>query len=115
MLTRAALKWTFLVAPLALTFPLAHADPVRVTEQVTVIVDGDTVILGNGDKIRYVGVDTPERDEPLYDEATAYNRKMVFGKNVSIWSCTARPYDKHARRLATLKMGNLDVSVEMVR
>ena len=34
------------------------------------VIDGDTVVLANGDRVRYIGMDTPERGEPFFDEAT---------------------------------------------
>ncbi len=49
------------------------------------IIDGDTVdvaLNGAEYRVRYVGVDTPERDEPFYKEASAANRDLVGGKEV---------------------------------
>lgn len=49
------------------------------------VIDGDTVeVLLDGDvyRVRYIGVDTPERDEPFYAEATAANRGLVDGAEV---------------------------------
>ncbi len=49
------------------------------------VIDGDTidvVINGKEYRVRYVGVDTPERDEPFYQEATVANRDFVDGKDI---------------------------------
>ncbi len=57
------------------------------TAQVINVIDGDTIdVLLNGDeyRVRYVGVDTPERDEPYYREATQANRDLVQGKIVTL-------------------------------
>jgi len=48
------------------------------------IIDGDTVILNNGEKIRYIGMDTPERGQCWYHGATDFNRKLVEGKKVRL-------------------------------
>jgi endonuclease YncB( thermonuclease family) len=49
------------------------------------ITDGDTIsILVNGvaEKLRYIGIDTPERGQPGYKAATEANRQLVGGKTV---------------------------------
>lgn len=49
------------------------------------VVDGDTVdVLLDGEsyRVRYIGVDTPERDEPFYEEAVAANGALVDGAEV---------------------------------
>ena len=50
------------------------------TAQVTNVIDGDTIdVLLNGEevRVRYVGVNTPERDEICYSEAMEANRALV--------------------------------------
>ncbi len=48
------------------------------------IIDGDTIILTNGEKVRYVGMDTPERGQCWYRQAKEFNRKLVGGKKVRL-------------------------------
>jgi len=36
---------------------------------VSKVIDGDTIKLKNGETIRYIGINAPERDEYLYEEA----------------------------------------------
>ena len=53
------------------------------------VIDGDTVELENGDRVRYLGIDTPETvhpDKPVEcygPEATERNKELVEGKTVS--------------------------------
>lgn len=55
---------------------------------VDAVLDGDTIRLMNGDKLRYIGVDTPEKlthpPECYAQEATRRNRKLVEGKRVAL-------------------------------
>jgi micrococcal nuclease len=46
------------------------------------ITDGDTFELSNGDIIRLADVDTPERGQPGYQEATDYLRSLIYDKTV---------------------------------
>ena len=48
------------------------------------VIDGDTVVLADGERVRYIGMDTPERGEPFFDEATEYNRRLVEGRRVRL-------------------------------
>ena len=51
------------------------------------VVDGDTIdvlIDGQEFRLRYIGMDTPERREPGYVEATAANVALVSGKSVML-------------------------------
>lgn len=56
--------------------------------QVTRVVDGDTidVRLADGEvyRVRYIGMNTPERGEPCHSEATAANRGLAAGKDVRL-------------------------------
>ncbi len=57
---------------------------------VTRVVDGDTIIVGARERVRLIGVDTPETKHPqkpveyFGKEATAFTRKMVQGRRVRL-------------------------------
>ncbi len=57
---------------------------------VTRVVDGDTIIVGARERVRLIGVDTPETKHPQRPveyfgrEATAFTKKMVEGKRVRL-------------------------------
>jgi len=71
-----------------------------ITARVKWVVDGDTVVIEGGKKVRYVGIDTPERDEPFFNEARERNISLVLGKEVRLVVCDAEPRDKYGRLLA---------------
>ena len=54
------------------------------------VVDGDTIELSDGRKVRYIGIDTPETKDPrkevqcFGEEASAYNQDLVEGKVVAL-------------------------------
>jgi endonuclease YncB( thermonuclease family) len=53
--------------------------------QVVRVIDGDTIDVEMGGeryRVRYIGIDSPERDEPYYAEATAFNRELVGRQTV---------------------------------
>jgi len=88
-----------LIFNLILSF--AHAE----THRVKRVIDGDTLMLSNGQKVRLIGVDTPETKHPKKSvqhfgkEAYLFTQKMVEGKEVRLeydW----REKDKYGRPLA---------------
>lgn len=63
-------------------------------------VDGDTIKLRDGEKVRYLGIDSPEKGEPFYEEAKRRNAGFVEGKNVKLIVCDEEPRDRYGRTLA---------------
>ena len=58
----------------------------RETATVSRVIDGDTIELTTGEKVRYIGMDTPElRPNECYGkEATERNKKLVENKKVEM-------------------------------
>ncbi len=73
--------------------------------EVSAVYDGDTVLLANGERVRYLGIDAPEMgyggDAPEFmaDEARAFNEKTVLGKRIQLELDRERR-DHHGRLLA---------------
>ena len=52
--------------------------------EVTRISDGDTIACTNGQKIRFCGIDAPEKAQPLGEESKQYLTNLLQGKEVII-------------------------------
>lgn len=84
------------------------------------VIDGDTIVLANGEKVRYLGIDTPETKKPkkLPDycgqEAFAVNRSLVSGKEVSL-EFDVEQRDQYGRLLAYVFTRDLFVNAELIR
>ncbi len=63
---------------------LSFTGPQPILVKVTEVIDGDTIKLESGETVRYIGIDTPEQGELLYDEATNKNKELVEGKTVRL-------------------------------
>lgn len=88
--------------------------------RVTWVIDGDTIRLANGQKVRYLGIDAPEMEkngqpEYLAPEATDYNRRLVLDKEVFLEYGPERG-DHYNRVLAYVFLGNgLFINGELVK
>jgi micrococcal nuclease len=51
---------------------------------VAYVIDGDTIELGSGERVRLLGIDTPELDECYYQEATDFARDLMNGQSVRL-------------------------------
>ncbi len=77
--------------------------------QVVDVINGDTIEIlladGTREKVRYIGVDTPETRHPrkglecFGKEATAFNKSLVLGKRVWL-ELDAQERDRYGRLLA---------------
>lgn len=84
------------------------------------VVDGDTVELSNGQKVRYIGIDTPETVDPnspvgcFGKEASAKNKELVEGKEVRLEKDVSET-DRYGRILRYVYIGDLFVNDYLVR
>ncbi len=62
------------------------------------VIDGDTVELVGGDRLRLLGIDTPEKGELFYDSAAMFLESLVLGKKSRIEYADKRR-DRYGRLL----------------
>lgn len=48
------------------------------------VIDGDTIVLGDGSKVRLLQINAPEKGECGYEEATKRLRALVMDRSVSL-------------------------------
>lgn len=93
------------------------------TTKAVKFIDGDTLTVssvnGGGveEKIRLLAIDTPERGQPYYVEASAALAEMVGDRPIALEfeSPSKLERDKYGRVLAYLIVDGQNVNVEMVR
>jgi micrococcal nuclease len=111
--------------PTALPLPIetsvlsATSEPFE-SFKVTRVVDGDTIEIEGGEKVRYIGIDTPETVDPRKPvqcfgiEASKKNKELVEGKIVRLEKdITDR--DKYSRLLRYVWVDDLFVNLELIK
>ena len=76
---------------------------------VTKVIDGDTIELVGGDKLRLLGIDSPERGDLLYDSATAILASIVANRTVTV-TYSKRRRDRYGRILGYLFIDDICVN-----
>lgn len=100
-----------------ITSPEASPLPRGDVAVVTRVIDGDTIEVqmdGALYDVRYIGVNTPERDQPCYDAATAANADMVARQTVQLVQDVSNT-DRYGRLLRYVYVGDVFVNAELVR
>lgn len=89
--------------------------PTILSGKVVKVLSGDTALLADGKKLRYVGIRAPQPKERGYEQALAFHRKLVQGKFVNILF-DAKPKDDDGTLLAFVFINQLTfVNAELVR
>jgi endonuclease YncB( thermonuclease family) len=78
------------------------------------VIDGDTVELADGNRVRLIGIDTPERDQCGYMEASSLLRSLVQDRSVRLVSGARTDTDRYGRLLRYLEMDGKDINLEML-
>jgi len=79
------------------------------------VVDGDTIDVQGVGRIRLVGVNTPERGQPGYQQAKDYVKMMCLGKTVDLDIDDAKNYDRYGRVLAVVYVNDVNLNAELLR
>ena len=111
----------FLVLSLTLAPVLNWGETRPLSGKVTLVCDGDTIILESGERIRYLGIDAPEvahgkdKADCFGDEARKLNTSMVLHKQVSL-QYERETTDPHGRLLAYVFLPDgRSANLEMLR
>jgi endonuclease YncB( thermonuclease family) len=83
------------------------------------VIDGDTVEIEGGERVRYLGIDTPETWPPSEaeyygEEATEKNWELVEGEVVGLEG-DVKPVDEYGRWLYYVWLDDVMVNAELVR
>ncbi len=86
----------------------------RSTAIVSRVIDGDTIKLQNGETVRLLGINTPEKGQPYYADATNKLKQLLEGKKVFLEK-DIQNKDKYGRLLRYIFVNGLFVNSQMVK
>ena len=81
---------------------------------VTRVIDGDTLVVESGERVRLFSIDTPEKDEECFEEARQVLRGLVLNKKIRLEAGEPNK-DRFGRLLRWVFVGEENINLEMVR
>ncbi|MFQ6008614.1 MAG: thermonuclease family protein [Candidatus Zixiibacteriota bacterium] len=112
---KASYKWAIVILLVALIVAFRLVEQIgfdrRPSDRFIVkkIIDGDTVELLGGDRLRLLSIDTPENGELFFDEACRFLEELSLGKTARI-EYAGRRRDKYGRLLGYLYIDSIFVN-----
>ena len=87
---------------------------IKYNATISEIIDGDTVELENGERVRLLGINTPEKGEICDLEAKDFLEQQVLGKEITL-EVGKSNRDKYNRQLRYLWDNNKLINAELVK
>ena len=85
----------------------SQADVIRV-------IDGDTVVIAGDERVRLIGIDTPENGQCGFDEAKQAIEKLLASGSATFYSGTTSDKDKYDRLLRYIEVEGIDVGLNLI-
>jgi len=85
----------------------SQADVIRV-------IDGDTVVISDDERVRLIGIDTPENGQCGFDEAKQAIEKLLASGSATFYSGTTSDKDKYDRLLRYIEVEGIDVGLNLI-
>ncbi len=81
---------------------------------VTRITDGDTIVIKGGERVRLLGIDTPEKGEDYYAEAKQFLEERILMKTVKL-ERSVEDKDQYGRLLRYVWINNTLIDLELIK
>lgn len=81
---------------------------------VTNVVDGDTIVISGGERVRLLGIDTPEKGEFFYKESKARLEQLIENKEVMLEK-EGENKDKYGRLLRYIFLDDTNINLLLVQ
>ena len=78
------------------------------------VIDGDTVVIAGDERVRLIGIDTPENGQCGFDEAKQALEKLLASGSATFYSGTTSEKDKYDRLLRYLEVEGIDVGLNLI-
>lgn len=108
------MKYILLLLLLAACMPVPQERTEINESRVGLVVDGDTFILSNGEYVRIIGIDAPEKGEEGYEEASDFLRDQLEGNTVQLFA-EGEDRDQYGRLLRHVYLNDTNIAVELLK
>ena len=78
------------------------------------VIDGDTVVISGDERVRLIGIDTPENGQCGFDEAKQALEKLLISGSATFYSGTTSDKDKYDRLLRYIDVEGIDIGLNLI-
>ena len=78
------------------------------------VIDGDTIVISGDERVRLIGIDTPENGQCGFDEAKQAIEKLLASGSATFYSGTTSDKDKYDRLLRYIEVEGIDVGLNLI-
>lgn len=78
------------------------------------VIDGDTIVIEGGERVRLLGIDTPEKGQHFFEDSTDFVKDLIEGKRIQLEKDTSEK-DKYERLLRYVYVGDVFVNIELIK
>lgn len=102
-----------IVLVLLFGYYLLFTKETRIEANAVKIIDGDTFITDSGERVRLIGMDTPEKNEYYYKEAKKRLEDLILNKTILLENDQGKK-DKYGRYLRYVFINDTFVNIKLV-
>ncbi len=95
------------------SYHLLFSKETRIEANVVRVIDGDTFVTDSGERIRLIGMNTPEKNEYYYKEAKNRLEELVGNKTIFLENDAGKK-DKYGRSLRYVFTNDTFVNIKLV-
>ena len=78
------------------------------------VIDGDTIVIAGDERVRPIGIDTPEKGQCGFEEAKQALEKLLASGPATFYSGTTSDKDKYDRLLRYIEVEGIDVGLNLI-
>lgn len=87
--------------------------PLKEKTIATNVIDGDTIVISGGERVRLLGIDTPEKGEVFYKESKERLEQLIENKEILLEK-EGDNKDKYDRLLRYIFLNDTNINLLMV-
>lgn len=84
------------------------------SNQIVRVIDGDTIAIAGDERVRLIGIDTPEKGECGFENAKLTLENLLSDGEIIFFDGAASDTDKYGRLLRYVEVSGVDAGLQLI-
>ena len=84
------------------------------SNQIVRVIDGDTIVVAGDERVRLIGIDTPEKGECGFEYAKLSLENLLSDGEILFFDGAASDTDKYGRLLRYVEVSGVDAGLQLI-